>query len=282
MSDQVSTSELKATWESAAPGWAKWESEFSSDLGEVTDHLLDMAGVVVGMDLLDIACGAGSQTIQAATRVGDTGHVLACDISNEMLSFLRSNAENTGLKNIETYLSPAEELSGTGRQFDAAISRFGLMLFASPSAALGGVREVLKPGGRFAALVFTTPDKNPFQSEPMQILLRHGNKPAPKPGQPGLFALGADGVLESLLNDSGLEDIKTKDVTAPIRFRTADDALAFLQEAAGAYRAVIADLDDAAKAAAWAEVRDCLTKFEGANGFEAVIDLRIGSGRQPT
>ena len=282
MSEQVSTSELKATWESAAPGWAKWESAYSRHLGEVTDRLLDMAGIASGMRVLDLACGAGNQTLRAAERVGTEGHVTACDISAEMLKHVRTNAKRSGLTNIETHQSAAEELSTMGLKFDAAISRFGLMLFASPKSALAGVQNVLKPGGRFAALVFTTPDKNRFFAEPMQVLLRHSKKPAPQPGQPGLFALGGKGVLEGILGDTGFVDVERVHVTAPVRFSTADDALAYLQEAAGAYRAVITDLSEEAKTDAWADVRNCLTKFEGDAGFETVIELAIGAGAKPT
>ena len=281
MNEQVPTSELKATWESAAPGWAKWESDYSRHLGEVTDRLLDMAGIASGMRVLDVACGAGSQTLRAAKRVGNEGHVTACDISAEMLNCVRTNATHSGLRNIETHQSAAEELSTMGQEFDAAISRFGLMLFASPKSALAGVQAVLKPGGRFAALVFTTPDKSPFFSEPMQILLRHSNKPTPQPGGPGLFALGGKGVLDGLLQHSGFVGVEKVHVTAPIRFSTADDALAFLREAAGAYRAVIADLSEEAKAAAWADVGSCLTKFQGDAGFETMIELAIGAGAKP-
>ena len=98
MSDQVSTSEIQATWESAAPGWAKWEAEFSKHLGDVTEKLLDMAGISSQMLVLDLACGAGNQTIQAAERVGEQGGVTACDISAEMLKHVRMNAERSGLK----------------------------------------------------------------------------------------------------------------------------------------------------------------------------------------
>jgi hypothetical protein len=144
------------------------------------------------------------------------------------------------------------------------------------------VKNLLKPNGRFAALVFTTPDKSPFFSEPMQILLKHAGRPAPRPGQPGLFALGGEGVLEGLLRSSGFGDVNIARITASVRFSCADDALAFLQEAAGAYRAVIADLRDEAKAAAWDEVKSCLAKFEGDVGFDASIEVLIGAGANST
>jgi hypothetical protein len=62
MADRVSTAELRRTWEPAALGWAKWEEKFSEGLVEVTDALFDMAGIEPGMRVIDLACGAGSQS----------------------------------------------------------------------------------------------------------------------------------------------------------------------------------------------------------------------------
>ena len=72
IADNRSKSELRNTWETAAPGWAKWEQAFSTGLSGATDTLIDMAGIRSGMRVLDLACGAGSQTIQSAKRGGRT------------------------------------------------------------------------------------------------------------------------------------------------------------------------------------------------------------------
>ena len=282
MVDKESISSLRSTWESAAPGWAKWEQKLSDGLAEVTETLIDMAGIGPGQRVLDLACGAGSQSILAAKRVGPSGSVLASDISGTMLDHVRQNADMEGLENIETAESAAEDLKISQRPFDASICRLGLMLFPAPGTALEAGQCLLKPGARFAALVFTTPDNNPFMAQPMRILLRHANKQPPGPGQPGIFALGGAGILEGLLNRYGFTDIKTSIVQAPFRLSSADDALAFLQQAAGAYRAVIADLSENAKAAAWAEVRDCLEQFESESGFEITHQFIIGSGAKPS
>ncbi len=132
-----------------------------------------------------------------------------------------------------------------------------------------------------AALVFTTPETNPFMARPMGILLRHGDKPPPAPGQPGIFALGGAGILEKMLRDSGYVDVRSEKVQAPLRLASADDALEMMQQAFGAYRAVIADLNDDAKANAWAEVRKFLGQFETDSGFETDFEFIIGSGAVP-
>ena len=69
----TSKSELRDTWETAAPGWARWEQAFSVGLSGATDTLIDMADIRPGMRVLDLACGAGSQTLHAAIRVGPDG-----------------------------------------------------------------------------------------------------------------------------------------------------------------------------------------------------------------
>ena len=91
MTEEAKIKEARNTWEAAAPGWAKWEQTISQGLEPVTDVLLDMAGVSSGARVLDVASGAGHQTLQAARRVGPTGSVVASDISSTMLENVRRN-----------------------------------------------------------------------------------------------------------------------------------------------------------------------------------------------
>ncbi len=271
-------SELRNTWEKAAPGWAKWEHEFSAGLSAATDTLIDIASIRPGMRVLDLACGAGSQTIHTASRVGPNGSVVACDISATMLDHVRQSAAAANLQNIETLECAADDLDERLPPFDAAISRLGLMLFPSPGTALKAIQRVLKPGAHFGALVFTTLDNNPFLARTMAIVLRCAGKSPPKPGQPGLFALGGKGILEDLMRDSGLVQVQTKPATASLNLPSASHALEMMREAFGAYRAVVADLSDTEKSKAWNEVYECLRQFEGVDGFRAQFEFIIGAG----
>ncbi len=282
MSDMPTKSELRTTWESAAPGWVKWEHVFTTSLADATDQMLDMAGVSAGKRVLDIACGAGSQSIEAARRVGPDGRVVACDISGTMLDNVKRNAEHAGLQNVETLECPADELAGNLAPFDAGMCRLGLMLIPKPGTVLTAIRRVLKPGARFAALVFTTASRNAFLAEPMAVLLRHAGKVPPAPGQPGIFALGGAGVLEELLHDNGFDSITMKQMRAPLVVPSARDALQLLKEAAGAYRAIVADLSDEEQTRAWEEVYEGLRKFESGGRFETALDVVIGSAAKPT
>lgn len=278
MGDEVSNSELRDTWEAAAPGWAKWERAFSAGLKGVTADLLDMAGVAAGARVLDIACGAGAQTLEAARRVGPDGAVVASDISAAMLEHVRRNAEAAGITNIETREGAAESVARMDSQFDAAICRLGLMLFPKAGASLSAVRRALKPGARFSALVFSTPANNPFMAQPMDILLRHAGKQPPGADRPGIFALGGQGALETRLSDSGFVEVDTKTVRAPLDLPSAAAALEMIQQAFGAYRAVVAELGEKERAGAWAEVEARLRQFETDAGFSCEFEFIIGSG----
>ena len=270
--------EIQKQWESAAPGWAKWEYVFTRWTEPATEAMLDMAGVKAGIKVLDLACGTGSQTLKAARRVGAQGFVTASDISKTMLQNVMQNAHTAQLNNISTVLGAAEELEVPKDNFDAAICSLGLMLFVEPRKALSSVRSALKIGGKVAVTIFTTPAANAFMAKPMQILLRHAGKKPPAPGEPGIFSLGAPGVIESVLKDSGFEDFEKRIYSIPLKMKSAEHALQMLQEAAGAYRAVVSDCTVEVRNAAWAEVAEVLKGFETENGFEAPGELIVAAG----
>ena len=110
---ELTTEEARKRWEAAAPGWAKWEPVLESGFRAATETMLDMAHVRPGTKLLDLACGAGSQSFQAAERVGSTGAVVASDISASMLSHVRDRSRRLGVRNIETLECAAEDLSSS-------------------------------------------------------------------------------------------------------------------------------------------------------------------------
>lgn len=277
---KLTRAEARETWEAAAPGWATWEAVLASALRDATTRMLDMAGVAPGAKVLDLACGAGSQTFQAAKRVGAAGTIVASDISATMLSYVSDKAGQQGISNIRTLECAAEDLDAS-HAFDAAICRLGLMLFSDPRRAARAVRRSLQPRGKFAALVFTTPRNNPFMSGPLGILLRHAGKELPPPGQPGIFALGAPGLLEGTLAESGYVEVETELAGVRLNLDSADAALQMMQGAFGVYRAAVAELSEQARDAAWSEVRDFLGRFENSAGWETELEVVIGAGAAP-
>lgn len=268
---------VRDAWEGAAPGWARWEATVAEWMAPATTLMLEMAGVSPGARVVDVASGAGSQTLLAAERVGPHGHVLATDISETMLRYVRDAARGAGLSNVATRPGAAEELALQAQSFDAAICRLGLMLFAEPGTALKGLHAALRPGGKVGVVVFTTPVANPMMAKPMEVLLRHAGKTPPAPGQPGIFALGAPGVLERACSAGGFVDFEQRIVSVPLRMATAKQALAMMQEAFGAYRAVLGDQPENVRAAAWAETEEVLETFMTPGGFVAPGAVLVAS-----
>jgi ubiquinone/menaquinone biosynthesis C-methylase UbiE len=277
----MQNAELRQQWEGAAAGWAHWEATIAAWMEPATEAMLDMAGVKAGVRTLDLACGAGSQTLLAARRVGEHGHVVASDIADTMLHHVRENARAAGLINVSTVPGAAEDVDLADETFDAVICRLGLMLFAAPAQAVAVARRALKPDGKFAAVVFTTPAANPFMAKPMEILLRHAGKKPPEPGQPGIFALAAPGVMEQLLKQSGFVDIEQRTFAVPLRMQSAAHALVMIQDAFGAYRAVLNDQPELVRSAAWAEVAETLKTFETPTGFVAPAEVLATAGVKP-
>jgi len=273
---------IRQQWEGAAPGWARWESTVAAWMEPATEAMLAAANVDPGARVLDLACGAGSQTLDAARRVGAQGSVVASDISDMMLDHVRRNASAAELTNVTTLAGAAEDLDVAAESFDAVICRLGLMLFVEPARALVAAARALRPGGRVAVVVFTTPPANPFMAKPMQILLRHAGKTPPAPGQPGIFALGTPGVLEDRLTGSGFVGVEQHTLQVPLRMPSAAEALTMMQEAFGVYRAVVHDSPQAVQARAWAEVAETLSTFASPTGFVAPVEVLVAAGAQPT
>jgi len=273
--------DIRTQWEGAAPGWARWEATVATWMAPATETMLTMAGVAVGARVLDLASGAGSQTLRAARRVGAQGHVVASDIADTMLHHVRENARAAGLANVTTLAGAAEDLYVAAESFDAVICPLGLMLFVDPAKALVAMRRALRPRGKVAVVVFTTPAANAFMAHPMQILQRHAGKTPPAQGQPGIFSLGVPGVIERLLADSGFVGVEQRTLALPLRMPSATQALAMMQEAFGAYRAVVSDRPEAVRVAAWAEVAETLKTFETPTGFVAPAEVLVAAGVKP-
>ncbi|MHB1261716.1 MAG: class I SAM-dependent methyltransferase [Thermoplasmatota archaeon] len=271
-------STTKAQWEKAAEPWHRWGPTLRTWLGPATQQMLDLCNLRQGGAVLDVAAGAGEQTLAAARRVGPTGKVLATDISPRILEFAEQTAREAGFSNVTTQTADGEDLGLPEASFDAVISRVGLIYFPDQQNALRGFLRVLKPGGRFAGIVYSTPENNKFFSVPIGIIRRRANTPPPLPGQPGPFSLGAPGVLEQTLGQAGFRDVKTVRVPAPLRLPSAADCLRFERESFGALHQMLSPLGSAEQEAAWAEIGKALREFETNEGFVGPCELVIVVG----
>jgi SAM-dependent methyltransferase len=269
----------RAQWEAAAEAWDRWSPLLGRWLGPSTETMLDMAGVGPGARVLDVAAGAGEQTLAAARRVGRNGHVLATDISPAILRRAQAATRRAGLDNVETLELDGERHDTLPQgSFDAAISRVGLIYFPDQQRALAGIRHALREGGRFAAVVYATADRNPFFAIPVSIIRRRAQLPPPLPGQPGPFSLGADGVLAQALSRAGLRDVEVRSVDSPVRLASAAECVQFERESFGALHQMMAALSEAEQADTWQEIEAALRPFETADGFVGPCEMLVGAG----
>jgi SAM-dependent methyltransferase len=265
-------------WQTAAEAWNHWGPTLARWLDPATEVMLDMVGIRAGSRVLDVAAGTGGQTLLAARRVGPTGFVLATDIAPRILTFAADAARQAGLSNVETRVLDGEHLDIADNSFDAVISRVGLIYFPDQQKALTGMHQALKPGGKMAAIVYSTPEHNQFFSIPVSIIRRRAQLPPPLPGQPGPFSLGSPGVLEAAYMNAGFRDVQTRMVVAPLRMASAAECVRFERESFGALHQMLVSLDAAGREAAWEEIAQELRSFEGAGGFEGPCELVIGVG----
>jgi SAM-dependent methyltransferase len=268
----------KQQWQEAAAAWHRWGPTLEAWLGAATELMLDLARIDAGSRVLDVAAGAGGQTLAAARRAGPDGAVLATDISSNILEFAAREARAAGLGNVATRVMDGEELEVEDGLFDAVISRVGLIYFPDRQRALGETRRALRDGGRVSAIVYSTPERNAFFAIPVSVIRRRAGLPAPGPGMPGPFSLGQPGVLEAELAEAGFEEIEVVRVDAPVRFVSAAECVRFERESFGALHQMLAGLDAAEREAAWDEIETELRRFEGPDGFEGPCELLVAAG----
>ncbi|MES2617717.1 MAG: class I SAM-dependent methyltransferase [Bacteroidota bacterium] len=267
-------------WQAAAEAWFRWSPTLNQWLGKATDTMLDMASVSSGQRVLDIAAGAGEQSITTAHKVGPTGYVLATDISSNILEFAQQMAKDEGLNNIETKVMDGENLTLPDSSFDAVISRVGLIYFPDQQKALKEMLRVLKPGGKVAAIVYSTPDKNKFFSAPVGIIRQRAKLPPPLPGQPGPFSLGAEGVIEKAFTDAGFINVKSVLVNSPLQMPFAKDCVQFEKESFGALHQMMSGLTDSEKESVWEEIEQELKQFETTQGFVGPCEMVVAVGEK--
>jgi SAM-dependent methyltransferase len=265
-------------WQEAAEAWHRWGPTIRAWLGPATERMLDLARVAEGDRVLDVAAGAGDQTLAIAERVGPRDRVLATDISPAILAYAAADARARGLTQIDTRVMDGESLELENESFNVVVSRVGLIYFPDQVKALKGMHRALVPGGRIAAIVYGPAQNNGFFSVPISIIRRCAALGPALPGQPGPFSLSSREAVTRLYEAAGFADVEFECVTAPLRLPRANDCLAFERESFGALHQMLSGLDDAGKNAAWEEVATALRKFEGPDGFEGPCEMAIAIG----
>ncbi len=264
-------------WNKDGAAWRRWTPTLERWYGAATRRMLELAGVQPGQRILDIAAGAGEPAVSAAERVGPGGYVLATDISEGIVELARQVARERGFEQIETRVMDGEKLDLPDASFDVVLCRLGLMYMPHPVTALREWRRVLRPGGRVAAAVFSTPDRNGWGAVPASIIRRRAQLPPPAPGQPGPFSLGGPGALEGIFREAGFSDPGVHAVAVPHRAASAAEYVRVAREAFGGFNAMMAHLPLQEQESVWSEVEVAMRSFESPGGFEVPGECLVGA-----
>jgi SAM-dependent methyltransferase len=233
----------------------------------VNARLVELAGVTPGARVLDVATGLGEPAISAARAVGPRGRVVGVDFSPGMLARAGERVRAAGLANVELLEQDAHALDLEDASFDAAVSRWGLMLLLDPPLALREIRRVLRPGARLAAAVWAGADEVPFIALPGRVARAVLGTDPPAPDAPGPFRYGEPGALAAVVATAGFASVEEE--TLRVTFDFADEAafVAFLEEVSSSFRNIVAQ----ASAEDLAAVRAALLR--------AARELRAADGR---
>lgn len=270
----------KKMWGGAATDWEKWDDWFEEQQVPVTDWLCTSAGLQPGMQVLDLASGAGQPGFTAAGRVGPTGRVVSSDFAPEMVAAAERLSKRKGLTNVEHRQVDIESIPFPDASFDAVTCRFGLMFCPDPAKGAREIARVLKPGGRFALAVWDVPAKNGQFTAFTSVLAEIAPPPPPDPKAPGLFRLAAPGELDSLLGGAGFAEFTVESRGGEWQFSSPENYWEIMTELAAPLKAAAATLPVETLAKLKAGVIEGLRARHGSGPLKVLATPLCATGRK--
>ena len=169
-----------------------------------------------GDRVLDIGCGTGRTTRDAARSAGD-GRALGVDVSASMIARARELARAERVHNVAFEQGDAQVHRFAEAGFDLAISRFGTMFFADPVAAFANIAVALRPGGRLVMLVWQGHEDNQW-SVVIDGALGAAGSPVPAPQGREAFSLADQGTVVAILGAAGFGEVTFAEVHQPVYY----------------------------------------------------------------
>jgi SAM-dependent methyltransferase len=196
--------------------WAAHADYFDRSIALYHAPFLD-APAIGGTDrVLDIGCGNGQTTLDAASRAA-AGNVVGVDLSSRMLDVARRRAEKRGISNVEFLQVDAQTHAFEPESFDVAIGRTSAMFFGDHAAAFSNIGHALTPEGRLALLTWQPLEHNEWIAA-IGAALAAGRAMGPPPPDAGPFALSSPDRVRSLLTEAGFVDVELEGRSEPMWF----------------------------------------------------------------
>jgi SAM-dependent methyltransferase len=261
----VSSSESAEAWSAVAQGWERRDSLVSAAMRPVTERLVEALDPHPGETILEVGAGLGELGRRVAELVGPGGRVILSDRAAGMLDAARRQHPAGG--NVEFRELDAQSLDLPSESIDGIVGRFVYMLLDDPVAAFSETRRVLRPGGRLAFAVWTTPDENRWGSTVGRTLVELGLMERPGPDTPGPFRLGDPERIRALVTAAGLAEPSIDAVDVRYRYASFDEYWDVTRDLAMSLRDALIRLSPAETSDLRARFAAALAGDEGPDGL---------------
>ena len=237
--------------------------DYDAELRLLNEVLRRAYGIERHDHVLDIGCGAG-QTTREAARLAAEGGALGVDASADAIARARDLAQVEGIRNVTFEHADAQVHPFPSARFDLAISRFGTMFFVDPAAAFANIGRALRPAGRLVMMVFQEHERNRWSLAIEETLRDFSDAPPWETLDP--FSLADPATVEPILDGAGFTDVTFTDVQRPMYF--GQDVATALERVGGfSYtREVLARLDGASAERAIGRLRETLAAHASTDG----------------
>lgn len=242
--------------------WAAHADRFNEGVAGYHGQFLAAAAIDATATVLDLGCGSGQATRDAA-RCATAGSALGVDLSSRMIELARQLTEREHVANATFQQADAQVYPFPDQCFDIAISRNGAMFFGDALAAFTNIARAMRPGGRLVLLAWQPLQRNEWVSA-FFAALAAGRELFPPPGTPGPFSLSDPDRVRRLLTSAGFVDVRLHGLSEPMYFGPdPDDAYQFVS---GQTAWMVHDLDDATRGHALDSLRASIADHQTDRG----------------
>jgi SAM-dependent methyltransferase len=261
--DPTNVEQLRAWDGDEGAYWADHADYFDRAVGLYHERLLDAAEITPTDRVLDVGCGTG-QTTRDAARRATAGEALGVDLSSRMLEYAHARAVAEGIHNASFQQADAQVYAFQPSAFDVAISRTGAMFFGDLGAAFANIARAIKPGGRLALTTWRPMADNEWIRAVLAALSAGRELPAPPPGAPGPFSLSEPDRVRAILTVAGFDGVELDPMSTGMWFgEDADDAYRFVL---GLMAWMLKGLDDSARTRAAENLRATMAEHATSDG----------------
>ncbi|MBO0827226.1 MAG: methyltransferase domain-containing protein [Streptosporangiales bacterium] len=256
---------------------------YDAELRRHDEVLRRAGGVRPGDHVLDVGCGSG-QTTREAARTARAGSALGVDVSAPAIDRARELARAEDVRNVTFECADAQVHRFPQQRFDVAISRFGTMFFDDAVAAFANIGRALRPSGRLVMMVWQSHERNEWDVAIRRSLAGPDGATAVPGGGPDPFSLADPAEVTEILAAAGFAGIGFTDVREPVYY--GPDVAAALDWVRGfaCTSETLKRLDPAAAAGAIERLRRALTAHRSDDGvwFDSrawIVTAAVPSGQ---